>query len=266
MLALGSAGGETFAALLPPEAMLAITAMLDPEAVPPSHPVDRALCIELALRKLVERLERELGGEIVIDEVIEAGASLPDLSWLCLQVKTLGTDMTIRLATGPIAMRRLEAFAGANADPTERAVDRRLHVKIGPIVLAADDAYGLEPGITVDCGVDPSIEVRGMLERSDGSWWPVVVNNDAIEITGPMQKPAANTVGKGSVTLGVKVGYAELSAHRRMGLVTGAQVAMQRLEGNIAELCRSSVTVATGELDVIGGRLAIRVTSVDAAR
>lgn len=231
----------------------------------PHHPADAALALEVVLEKIIRAIENRCSQTIDIVSAVTV-ASLPDLPWLSVVIRS-GTEMaSAGISAGPNAGRILEAFTAQNIHPGERAFEKTLLVKIGPIAMSTHQVHRSRPGITVDCGADPSAEVRGILERSDGSFWPVSIEDAAVRISGPLQKPLSANPGKGTTLVTLCIGTVALPHFQRLLLGPDARLPVRRIPGNVAEFHVGRKALMHGGLDVVNGSLVLNISGDGAAQ
>ena len=73
------------------------------------------------------------------------------------------------------------------SSPHEKTVADHLDVRIGPIILSRQDIARLSTGQILDCGVQPTDQIRGLLLRSDDQFWPGFIDDSGIQISGNRQ-------------------------------------------------------------------------------
>ena len=162
-------------------------------------------------------------------------------------------------AGGAALMARTRRMVAASARPAESAIADRLAVAIGPIAIAAGRTAELIAGDLVDCGVDPAGDVRGLLCRSDGSFWPILIEGDQVVVCGPVQSPAAIATAK-ELLATLEIGSVELRARQRISLEAGDRIPFARAAANSARMRLAHGGEVAGGLELIDGVLAFRAS------
>ncbi|MEM7429690.1 MAG: hypothetical protein AAF441_26770 [Pseudomonadota bacterium] len=259
MLVTGKAGHELFALLLEQRFAYLLAREHDRDLRRfPEEPGDCALLLEFCLQALLEALEASLGKPLTLD-LADACQTVPAHSWLCVNAEMAGETFQIGLAPGPDGMAYLSRLAEDYADPAEKQIDSRLLVKVGPVALPAQEAITSGPGDKFDTGIDPAGDVRGILERSDGKFWPVLIDDDEVTITGDLHEPVSLPDQAGQILVGFEIGDLELGAQARRALQTDSRVPVNRIPGNGVIIWLNRGTHGSGHLDMIDDSLAVTI-------
>jgi hypothetical protein len=265
MIAQGTISGEPFTFHADAAFVELMLGEFDPALTTlPGSAQDAALTLHVIFAQAIHRIEGTTSQVIDIASAVNS-ETLPDLPWLPVVLSGNHKQASAGLSAGPAACRILEAFAAQNLHPGERNIGKRLRVKIGPVAMSTDQVYRSRPGVTIDCGADPSTDVRGILQQSDGSYWPVNIEDEAVRITGPMQKPLATHPGKGTTLVGLCIGSLEMPHHRRLALGAGQRHSIRRIADNLAEFHVGDKAMMHGTLDVIEGSLVVHLTGTGEA-
>lgn len=157
----------------------------------------------------------------------------------------------------------LEASVAHQSFPDEKNIDNKLIVHLGPVVVPARQAYLARVGEIIDCGVEPSSIIKGVLMRSDGRYWPIFIEDEQIEIAGPLAGPV-QTSNEATDQIFVTFGLGEtsLSAYDRQTLNIGSKVNIQRLPNNGANIYYQARPFGQGHLSILGSNLAVTLESV----
>ena len=259
LLVTGRAGAELFALLIEQRFALMLARHHDRDMRRfPAEPGDGALLMEFCLQPLLENLEAELGKPITL-ELADSCATVPAHSWLCLAA-TSGEDVfQIGLAPGPAAMGLLSELAESHADPAEKQVSDRLIVKVGPVALPTEEALTSGPGDKFDTGIDPAGEVRGVLERSDGKFWPILIDDDEVTIAGDLRPPINLDEPSGKVLVGFEIGEIVVGARDRRAITIESRLPVNRVPGNGVIIWLNRATHGNGRLDLVDGSLAVAI-------
>jgi hypothetical protein len=256
----GRLGGEHFTAAVESGIAAALLQSCDEQLRRfPDGDVESALVAHVMLAGLVERIERGSGMQIEFDRVRTA-AELPVRSWLHLALRGAGLHSWVAIAVGAQTALAIGRFAAANRHPGERAIAPRLSVRVGPVALATEQVHRARAGAAIDCGVDPSAEVRGVLQRSDGAFWPVVIDDEAVTIAGPMRPPLNPAAGPGTTYVTIRIGDVSIAMHQRIALQAGDRLAIARIAENMAEIHVGNRALAHGHLDLVEDSLVVQVS------
>jgi hypothetical protein len=262
---IGTLAGEPFVLVMEPALASALARSADAAArFPPASPRDAGLVLDHLLTPLIERIERAAGGELVLDSV-EVAPPPPSYALLPARVRIGEATSMAGFAGGAALMARMGRMVAASARPAESAIADRLAVAIGPIAIAAGRTAELIAGDLIDCGVDPAGDVRGLLCRSDGSFWPILIEGDQVVVCGPVQSPAAIATAK-ELLATLEIGSVELRARQRISLEAGDRIPFARAAANSARMRLAHGGEVAGGLELIDGVLAFRASGEAAGR
>ncbi|MEZ5792462.1 MAG: FliM/FliN family flagellar motor switch protein [Nitratireductor sp.] len=262
----GSFGAEPFLVHVAAPALIAMLQAVDPAITNlPSMPVDALLACEAIASNLISRIEEATGEMIALHSLslLRAGNRVSS-GMLGASIASGGNQWPAGFEVGPRAASWLEGYAAANQHPAEKRISRQMAVCIGPVAMATEQVYRARPGAIVDCGVDPSADVRGILLRSDGSYWPISIEDEVIEVTGSLRGPVPMRAGTGSTIVSMRIGDVTLTPSERLRIEPGTRILVSRIPENLAELRVGSKALCHGELDVVEGTLAVRISATGA--
>ncbi|MCB1457727.1 MAG: FliM/FliN family flagellar motor switch protein [Nitratireductor sp.] len=259
----GLFGNETFRLGIELSALIAMLQAIDPEIRQlPRDPDDAVLACELVASGLFSRMENALGESvrlISLQRGAERAISAQLRELLPVTISSGGYQWWAGLQPGQGMAGIIEPFARANQHRDEKLIDRSMSVCIGPVAMATDQVYRARAQSIVDCGFDPSNDVRGVLIRSDGKYWPVVIDDEAIEITGNLRDGGLMRAGSGSTLVTIRIGEVTLSPSQRLKIEQGTRILVARIPGNQAEVMVGRKALCHGELDIVDGSLAVRI-------
>ena len=153
-------------------------------------------------------------------------------------------------------IERIVPFSSAS----EKTVANALDVRIGPILISRDDLARVREGHIIDCGVQPSDIIRGLLVRSDNQAWPCHIEDAGVHITGacrPLDFSSARKADASLVTL--SFAGASLGPLDRLQLSEGSFVDLGRHEQNRVDIFANDQLVGIGHLVVEDGNLGVKV-------
>lgn len=225
---------------------------------------DAALIFEHLFTYHMSMLENMLGTELSIISIQDVSAPVSG--------ELLGFEFEIEgnKHQGAVQIRgdlhyQFEKLIAPNSFPEEKKIDSRMIVHLGPVVVTSRQAYLARIGEMIDCGVEPSSVIKGVLMRSDGRYWPIYIEDEQIEIAGPIAGPVQisnETTENVFVTFGL--GEVSLSAFERHTLVEGSKVNIQRLPNNSAHIYYQARPFGQGHLSILGSNLSVTLDSIGA--
>jgi hypothetical protein len=223
---------------------------------------DAAIILEHLFTNHLNLLEELLGAELSVSSITDVSAPVSG--------ELLGFEFMMdgALQKGALQItgelhQIVEQIVGQNSFPEERAVDDRLVVHLGPVVVTAKQAYLARPGEMIDCGVEPSAIIKGVLMRSDGRYWPIFIEDESVEIAGELAGPVQfNNESQDTIFVTFGLGDVHLSAFDRRTLATGTKVNVQRLHNNEAEIYYQARPFGKGSLSILGTNLAVTLSSI----
>ncbi len=225
---------------------------------------DAALIIEHLLTYRLNMLEDILGAELSIVSITDVDAPING--------ELLGFEFDIEGNTYQGALQitgelhhMVEGLVAHHSFPEEKNIDNKLIVHLGPVVVPARQAYLARTGEMIDCGVEPSSVIKGVLMRSDGRYWPIYIEDEQVEIAGELAGPihiSNETTDNVFVTFGL--GETTLSAFDRHTLSVGSKINIQRLPNNAANIYYQARPFGQGFLSILGSNLAVILDSVGA--
>ncbi len=225
---------------------------------------DAALIFEHIFTNKLNMLEELIGVDLSILSITDLDTSVTG--------ELLGFEFDIEGKThqGAIQVQgelhhQLEAIVAHHSFPEEKNLDSKLIVHLGPVVVPARQAYLARTGEMIDCGVEPSSVIKGVLMRSDGRYWPIHIEDEQIEIAGELAGPV-QTSNEATENVFVTFGLGEtsLSSYDMHTLTTGSKVNIQRLPNNGANIYYQARPFGQGFLSILGSNLAVTLDSVGA--
>lgn len=225
---------------------------------------DAALLMEHMLTGAMERVEKEIGEPITIDEV-EHGPIVTELEPIIAAVSLDKSRHTVRAVFGdPLHMRILTEWLRAFSAGDEFDAGPETRVEIGPIILDGDSYDNLEPGDALVIGTEPGKNLIGRLVRPTGRTVPVAIDTSQVIASGPARQPGwtDETLGPDDVSLGVEIGTVRMTPTNLRRIDAGARFMMERNRDNVCALWLDEEVVARGELTLIEGQLGVEVRSL----
>lgn len=225
---------------------------------------DAALIFEHIFTDRLNRLEELVGVGLSIISITDVDAPVTG--------ELLGFEFDIEgnLHQGAVQIHGdlhhlFEGIIAPHSFPEEKNLDNRLIVHLGPVVVPARQAYLARIGEMIDCGVEPSDIIKGVLMRCDGKYWPIHIEDEQMEIVGELAGPVQTsneTTENVFVTFGL--GEVSLSPYERQNLTPGSKVNIDRLPNNGANIYYQARPFGQGYLSILGTHLAVTLDSVGA--
>ena len=225
---------------------------------------DAALIFEHLFTYHMGALENLLGTELSIISIEDVNAPVTG-ELLGFEFDIEGTKHQGALQIKGDLHYEFEKLIAPNSFPEEKKIDDRMIVHLGPVVVTARQAYLARVGEMIDCGVEPSSVIKGVLMRSDRHYWPIYIEDEQIEIAGPLAGPVQTsneTTENIFVTFGL--GEVSLSAFERHTLVEGSKINIQRLPENGANIYYQARPFGQGHLSILGSNLSVTLDSIGA--
>ncbi|PHP66486.1 hypothetical protein CSC94_14505 [Zhengella mangrovi] len=229
----------------------------------PAEGPSLALVVEYAFADFRRLAETLTGQRLAVTDAHFAKA-LPQHPWLHLAAYPGDGLSGCGLAGGPALLSHLKAFASRFANRYERTLDPTLTIKIGPVMLPVGDLADAKPGTGIDCGIDPAGDVRGMVERADGYYWPCTVENNGVLLTGPLSPPPGGADAEGFAAAGIAIGEINLAPVRRAWLEAGHRLPMARFPNDGAFIRIGQQAPVPARLAAFDGSLGVRITGAGA--
>lgn len=260
---IGHSNAGEFAIYMPSEAVGFILQLADDGLnIGKLEGGDAALIFEHMFTYHISMLESMLGAELSILSIEDVDAPVTG------EILGFEFDMEGKTHKGAVQVTgdlhyQLEKLVAPNSLPEEKNIDSRMIVHLGPVVVTARQAYLARIGEMIDCGVEPSSVIKGVLMRSDGRYWPIYIEDEQIEIAGPLAGPVQTsneTTDNIFITFGL--GEASLSAFERHTLVEGSKINIQRLPNNGANIYYQTRPFGQGHLSILGSNLSVTLDSI----
>lgn len=262
---IGQSNMGAFSIFLPSEAAGFILQLADDDLnIGKLEGGDAALVFEHMFTYHMNMLEDMLGAELSIISITDVDAPVSG--------ELLGFEFDIEGTTHQGALQitgelhyEFEKLVAPNSFPEEKKIDNKMIVHLGPVVVTARQAYLARVGQMIDCGVEPSAVIKGVLMRSDGRYWPIFIEDEQIEIAGPLAGPVKisnETTENVFVTFGL--GEVSLSVFERHNLVEGSKVNIKRLPNNSAHIYYQARPFGLGHLSILGSNLSVTLDSIGA--
>ncbi len=262
---IGKSNGGDFTIFLPSEVAGYILQLADQDLdLSKLEGGDAALIFEHIFTYHLTLLENLFGAELSIVSITDVDAPVSG--------ELLGFEFDVEEKTlqGAIQIKGelhniVEKIVGKNSFPEEKALDNRMIVHLGPVVVTAKQAYLARPGETIDCGVEPSSIIKGVLMRSDGRYWPIHIEDEQVEISGELAGPVKFSNEKTeSIFVTFGLGEVSLSAFYRHTIEVGTKINIQRLSNNGVNIYYQARPFGKGHLSILGNNLAVTLDSVGA--
>ena len=225
---------------------------------------DAALVFEYLFTYHLNLLENILEAELSIVSITDVDAPV--------QGELLGFEFDLEGETQQGALQvqgdlhhQIEGVVGLNSFPEDKIVEDRLIVHLGPVVVPSKQAYLARVGEMIDCGVEPSSTIKGVLMRSDRRYWPIYIEDELVEIAGELAGPiqmSNETTENVFVTFGL--GEVSLSAHLRLSLSVGSKIQIQRIPNNGANIYYQARPFGQGHLSILGSNLSVTLDNIGA--
>ncbi len=223
---------------------------------------DAALVLEHVFTHTMHQLENVLGADLKLDQFSTPAFPLP--------TELLGFEFQIngQVFEGALHVRGklhewFEYVVAQRANPDEKKLEARMIVHLGPVVLPSAGAYMARAGETIDCGVEPSAVIHGVLLRADKYYWPIYIEDNTVEIAGPLTGPVQfpeNADDYVYVTFGL--GEVSLTAFVRSQLDVGSRIEIERIPNNGAHVYYQTKPFAQGHLSILGQNLAVQLDEI----
>lgn len=225
---------------------------------------DAALIFEHLFTYHLSTLENMLGTELSIISIEDVNAPVQG-ELLGFEFEIEGTQHQGAVQITGELHYEFEKLVAPNSFPEEKQIDNRMIVHLGPVVVSSRQAYLARIGEMIDCGVEPSAVIKGILMRSDGRYWPIYIEDEQVEIAGPLAGPVQisnETTENVFVTFGL--GEVSLSAFERHSLTEGSKVNIQRLPDNHAHVYYQARPFGQGHLSILGSNLSVTLDQIGA--
>ena len=224
---------------------------------------DAALVFEHIFSNKLGALEEAIGTNLALDK--STTVTVPVIGTLLgLDIEFAGKSYSAAIQTDGAFATQINSSIEANSSPEESKISSELSIHFGPIVLASKVARQAKPGETINCGVAPNDLISGVLMRKDGAYWPIHVEDDAIEIIADLVKPDQNTRPQyDRVFVTFVIGTVELSAFERQQLAAGKQININRFENNHVDIFYQNKPFAKGHLKLVDGYLAVEYDEIN---
>lgn len=225
---------------------------------------DAALVFEHLLSDYFYKLEALLGANLEIQTIADVTTPVGgELLGFELDINGQTTQCALNV-TGDLHLE-LERLVGQNSIPEEKKMDKRMIVHLGPVVLPARQAYLARIGEMIDCGVEPSDIIKGILMRADGRYWPIHIEDEQVEVVGELSGPVDfSNADKDTVFVTFGLGEVSLSAYQRSMITTGTTINVTRLPNNAANIYYQARPFGQGSLSILGTNLAVELGNVGA--
>lgn len=255
----GSMGEGQFAFVLQQSTFLTFLRFVDNSITElPKDADDLALIAQWLLTGIISEIEAATGWTGTVDTVRPIDRA-PSSMLLALEpVSAPGKDFILMGADRKL-MAHLDGWTRNRADASIRNMSPELDVFVGPTLLPSEMVENLKPGQLIDLGIDPSGDVRGVLRRSDKSFWSVVVEDQGMSVRSALKAPLDPFPKPGLATALLRIGKTEIAPTDQIKLTSGHRARMTRLPGNTAALVFGGGYEYTGTLEVNHGSLCIRI-------
>lgn len=262
---IGHSNGGAFSIFMPSQAAAYILQLADENLnIEKLEGGDAALIFEHLFTYQISTLENLLGAELSIVSITDVDAPVSgELLGFEFDIEGEKHQGAIQI-TGDLHYL-CEKLAAPHSFPEEKQIDNRMIVHLGPVVVSARQAYLARIGEMIDCGVEPSSVIKGVLMRSDGRYWPIHIEDEQVEIAGPLAGPVQisnETTENVFITFGL--GEVSLSAFERHTLSQGAKINIQRLPENGAHIYYQVRPFGKGHLSLLGSNLSVTLDSIGA--
>ena len=262
VLLTGKAGGYDFAAALEIGLVNLVMQAQDPDLVLlPEHTEEAACLLEHILAPLVEVLESHIGISIGIEHALVV-ERLPQHEWLHLIAGYGAENYRLVVAVPDNLQSWLGNFVHGNANGYEKAIEKRLSVRVGPVTLSRDLADNLSAGTCISTGLKPNGRVQGTLMRSDGRYWPVIIDDSSVKIDYDLM-PAMNLLEQHDIWACFEIGMVEMPHSTRIKIARGDSLDINRITGGATRIWLNGQPAGWGTFDLVGGVIAVRVVNVD---
>ena len=223
---------------------------------------DSVLVFEHIFSNKLSMLEEVFGTGLTLDQITTVTTPVVG-TLLGLDVEFAGKSYTAAIQTEGAFATQVNSAIEANSSPEESKISSELLIHFGPIVLASKVARQVKPGETINCGVAPNDLISGVLMRADGAYWPIHVEDDAIEIIADLIKPDQKSQPQyDRVFVTFVIGTVELSAFERKQLTGGQRIFINRFENNQVEIFYQNKPFAKGHLKLVDGSLAVEYDEI----
>ena len=224
---------------------------------------DAALLFEHFLGERIAQLENLLGDEIHLTKVVDVSTPVSgDL--LGLEFDTGSNKHQGALQVSGSLHNWLEYAVGQHSSAEEKSLDPTMIVHLGPVVVPSRQAYLAGTGATIDCGVMPSDIIKGVLLRSDNRYWPIYIEDNAVQIVGDLVGPVdpnANT-SDDHVFVTFGIGQVSLKPFERAKLQVGTQLSIDRYPDNGAHVYFQGSPYGKGQITLLGDNLGVKVNTI----
>ena len=225
---------------------------------------DAALIFEHLFTYHMNILENLFGADLSIISIVDVDAPVSG-ELLSFELDIEGTLHKGALQINGELHHQVEYIVGQNSFPEEKNLDSRMVVHLGPVVVSARQAYLARIGEVIDCGVEPSSVIKGVLMRSDGRYWPIFIEDEQVQIAGELAGPVQmsnETTENVFITFGL--GEVSLTAYQRHTLTTDSTINIQRLPNNGANVYYQARPFGQGHLSILGNNLSVTLNSIGA--
>lgn len=221
-----------------------------------------AVILEHGLTPGITMLESKLGTDLTFLDVMAFDGPV-DRNALGIEFRISKQLFEGSLNVDSKLAEALEVIVQENSCSKEKNVDSELMVHLGPVVLASRNAYLAAPGSTIDCGVMPTEIINGVLMRSDNRYWPIHIEDDAVEIAGELTPPVDfSGTSHEQVFVTFALGRVELNAIQRKQLEPGQRLEIERYPDNGALVHYQTIPYAEGTIVLLGDNLAVNLCSI----
>lgn len=221
-----------------------------------------ALVFEHVTTKPLSELEEVLGADLSISKIVDVSQPVTERIY-GLNVEQDGKHYPAAISVSGKLHEWFEIVVGQYSNPHERELDERLIVHLGPVVIASRQAYLVRMGEKIDCGVQPSDVIKGVLMRQDGYYWPIFIEDNEIEISQQMAGPVNfSHADDTQVFATFGIGDVSVTAAERVKLAPGHRLKVNRIENNGANIYYQAKPFARGHLAICGENLAVEIDKI----
>lgn len=227
---------------------------------------DAALILEHLFTNQLTRLEAILGTNLAIESISDVDAPVTE-KLLGFEFELNGKFQKAALSLTGGLYTLVESVVAPLSFPEEKKLDTRMIVHLGPVVVPARQAYLARIGEMINCGVEPSDVIKGVLMRSDNRYWPIHIEDEKIEIVGDLAEPvdfSKQDPNQENIFVTFGLGEVELSAYVRNTIGIGTTINTTRLPNNGANIYYQARPFGKGHLSILGENLAVTLDSVGA--
>lgn len=225
---------------------------------------DAALVFEHLLTDYIYKIEAILGTSFIIETVTDVAGPV-DGELLGFEFKINGTPHTCALSLTGQLHEAVEHHVAPYSFIEEKLIDNKMLVHLGPVVLPSRQAYLARIGEMINCGVQPSDVIKGVLMRSDGKYYPINIEDERIEIIGELSDAVNfNDMNKDNVFVTFGLGEVSLTAYERSTIGKGTLINISRLPKNAVNIYYQMSPFGKGHLSILESNLAVTLDSVGA--